>query len=393
MTIRIEQINLIFLMLLSLFVYQFRYIDILNINVFSILIVIYLLINIRVLGFYRAYIPILLLIAYVAVQAVFIDVRIKSLLLFISTVLLCILFGSHIVKNNSLNKFIKYIVAFEIVHILLALTQKSFGYASLIPSYVFGYIPQVDDLFFKRPPGLSIIPADFHLFTLTLIAYMYAKKKFIALILIVVAISLINYSKSYPLVILNFLFFISLSIYSLKKGNVTVAFVLFFSGILLLNLASIFFVVSEYIKTPNMINTYTSRGAYAVYTYHFLIDNLFFGIGLDNFKGQILGLSSELGMISVANNPHNIWFKFLSELGIVGFFLFFWMLLYVVYRLLSIIREKFFLNKDPVQEVLILSSLFLVLSVSSFHNYHFYNNLYVLLGVSIGLLYKCRSYA
>ena len=162
--------------------------------------------------------------------------------------------------------------------------------------------------------------------------------------------------------------------------------VIFFLAILSLNIAGFGHSYFVYLNNPGDMNTFSSRSVLLFYSWDLFLNNPIFGIGLDNFKKIIPEVAHSLNLPLQLNNPHNLYIKFLVEHGVVGTLLFSIPLFVIVFRLFEVISIKrrkgvFFYN-----ELAILYVLFIFLVLSSFHNYHFHNNIYLYLGIAIGMI-------
>ena len=151
--------------------------------------------------------------------------------------------------------------------------------------------------------------------------------------------------------------------------------------------------------------------------YEMFEDNILFGHGLKSFRNlcdnkkyeesfleqRIIDESnSNLSLMGSYQNacnthPHNIYFEFLSELGIIGFILFSTIFLYITYELFILIRKNININNLEDEEVglfFIIVCIFISMfpfapSGSYFNNWFLFIN-YLPIGFFLG--YKNKNF-
>ncbi|WP_339075194.1 O-antigen ligase family protein [Teredinibacter turnerae] len=251
------------------------------------------------------------------------------------------------------------------LHLFVGLVQLVFPYDFLIPSKLFGFFEGAGQFVPGRSPGLSFISSDFWA-PISLALGIILVKNRVLFLLVCVLVCGANFSKVFvPMVLLAVLHF---QIYGRKPFSFSILLVF----IVLLNVLGFGYSFYVFGKDPTHISTFSSRIYFIFYMVQYLADSPVLGIGFDNFKGGIANLVGP-GII-VEHNPHNIWIKFISELGVAGFAVFI-CFLYVA------LKGRY----HTEQTKSVAYAVYFQLVMASYHNYHFMNELYFLLGLLVYL--------
>jgi O-antigen ligase len=151
---------------------------------------------------------------------------------------------------------------------------------------------------------------------------------------------------------------------------------------------------SFYSKNQKQIIISSGHIAHIQTAYIMFLDNPFFGVGLKNYrvhcqKPQFFRFYVENNTCKIENNtctthPHNIPFQFLSETGFLGFFFYFFSILYLT-------KNFFFLNKNSCKTTYYLKLMTLPLLINLFplmaSGNFFHNWLSVLTYLPLGLYF------
>lgn len=312
-----------------------------------------------------------LLLLYIVIQGFFISDRYASMLL-LSSAFLSIWIWTNVVNKISWSTIVNIHLLLLFIHLSIAVLQKGLGYDFLFVSKSLGFFDGVKDgqILSHRVPGLTFISGDFYASIGLALAIIFRKNKF-ALFITVSLICYVNLSKVFlPTILLLLLY----DFFYVKSNGAKFSHL--FILVVFLNLAGFSYSYILYLKDPTLMSTFSSRAVYVYYLIENLRTSFFTGIGFDNFKGNVDNIYYSSDLLYFSHNPHNVWIKFLSELGVVGFAIF----ICALFKSAVVDNEY---RKDELV-ITILYAIYFILVQLSFHNFHFMNDLYIYIGMLVG---------
>lgn len=282
----------------------------------------------------------------------------------------------YISKNGGWENIITATLILFLIHIIISFLQKYTSLEAVYISKFFGFFENSNDgqILKHRVPGLSFISGDFYASISLALAYLYKKRKTLFFIS-VLAIGLVNISKVFiPSIIILILY----DQFVAKRNGVTpwhLILLVFF-----INFFGFYFSYLQYKVDPSHMSTFSSRVIYLYYLAENVASSPLFGIGFDKFKAQVDIIYAANSTLYFPHNPHNVFIKFISELGVFGGGLYILSLFVTSYVPPALKKNE--------KVIIIQYSIFLVLVQLSFHNFHFMNDLYIYLGILSGLIYR-----
>ena len=264
-------------------------------------------------------------------------------------------------KNLPFEKILSYwtlvffIVSFDIIFELL-IGFNIFGFYTLMPGRIASFF------------GDELVVGGFYHFISLLVLAFFTNQKFSNSIILVLAISIIlisfaigeraNFIKL-SLSVFLFLIFILKTSFFKKVGISSIILVLL--GVIALTNDNIKYRYYDQIKviySSDGLTKYFKESQYGAHqnaAYKIFKNNLFFGVGLKNFREESkreIYKNDEFKKTDArqATHPHQIHLELLSEIGLLGYLAFFVLILYSIYYSM----KNYLINKNIYQFASIL---------------------------------------
>lgn len=308
--------------------------------------------------------------AYVIFNTVFYSSKYVTLIIYLSSVLSFLLWY-NISKKTTFDKVIKIHIILFILHLAIALLQKVTQIDFLFISQFLSNAGQegYGQIIKHRVPGLTFISADFYAPISLVLAYLLVYR--VSLLIPVIACVLyVNLSKIFAPA-----FLILVAYHYLLGRKKNTSFFIIIIMVTLINVAGFGASIFLYDNSQEVAKTYISRVMYLEYMKIYLMENFVFGIGFDNFKDGVESISLNYGIRAFNHNPHNIFIKFISELGLLGISIFF-----ISIKKIFDYRDCTFSSESKPEKVM-KYSIYLFFTQLSFHNYHLNSEIYSYLGM------------
>ena len=250
-----------------------------------------------------------------------------------------------------------------------------------------------------------VVGAFYHFFSLLILSFILVKKNsyniiiFLAAAIITISFFIGERSNFIRLFISILLFlFLTLKIKLFKKTGVLILilFILAFAGLNNENLNKRYYQQLKILNTPSGFTNYYKNSQYGAHystALKIFKDNIFFGVGIKNFrieskKDDYKDTSFSKTNLRQATHPHQIHFELLSETGIIGYFAFLLLITYSLYS--SILNFKKTENYYQLSTIMyLITSIIPLLPTGSLFS-TFYGGLF---WFNFGLMISFNNYA
>jgi len=272
-------------------------------------------------------------------------------------------------SNNSFPRFIKFILIIFLIKELQNLIQyKRFSFEKILPYWTLVFFIVSFDVIFEFIAGFNVLGFNtlmpgriasffgdelvvggfYHFISLLVLAF-FINQKFSKTIILILAISIIlisfgigeraNFIKLFLSLFLFLFFIIKTSFF--KKIGISVVILVSLSIVVLTNenIKYRYYDQIKVIYSLDGLNKYfkdSQYGAHQDTAFKILKNNLFFGVGLKNFREESkkeIYHNDEFRRTDSrqATHPHQIHLELLSEIGLLGYLTFFIFILYSIY--------------------------------------------------------------
>lgn len=353
--------------LFLLFSTVLRYVEVFDVNLYfvaalSVLLVCFTKFNVlagEILFFF-------LMSLYLLVGNIFLDFKLGATLLIASNFMVYFV-ARNLVEFYGAEVFVRVLVSLSIVHVAVAVIQFIFRSEMLLPSHYFESQRDLGEaaieLAIMKPSGLSLLASQFHLDVSFLIAYLLARNYKVISMCLVLALSIINLGKIFLAIVLCTIF--------LRKYIVQLRTLIVLILVVLLVFIQYPLLVMQFGSTPESVSTWTERIMIARSAILLYETSPWLGIGLDQFKSAATTYDLSQYGFPVRTDAHNIYVKAIVELGVVGLVSMALVVGQCVRKLGGSCKISYFTRISAI----------LVLVQSGYHNYQFYNEIPLLLGL------------
>ena len=176
--------------------------------------------------------------------------------------------------------------------------------------------------------------------------------KYLFLITIILTSIVIIFSGERAAFLLFFLYLFLIFTFFLNKLPKFKIFLILITIIFLITLPFLFSETSERIKDNFIIyltsNDYEKNQYLSMFvtSWKMFVDNIFLGIGPNNFRYDCSNPIYNVSKWSCSTHPHSTFFQILAEVGILGFFIVYSVLVYFVYKSVILVFSKNVSNKS-----------------------------------------------